>query len=181
MNFQKLSLIIFAFLFSIQPNFAQGEEKKPSIEDLNFMIGMWKGEGWIQSQSGRKEFTQTESIRPKVEGKLLVVDGLGYGKGSPEEEARVIHNAYGVISFNEELQQLTMLSFATTGGKMENEMRITGEKTLEWSFKDERGGTIRFSEDFSHEGIWQEKGEYSPDGGKSWYQFFQMELKRVEE
>lgn len=181
MNFQKLSLIIFAFLFSIQPNLAQGEEKKPSIEDLNFMIGIWKGDGWIQSQSGRKEFTQTESIRPKVEGKLLVVDGLGYGKGSPEEEARIIHNAYGVISFNEELQQLTMLSFATTGGKMENEIRITGEKMLEWSFKDERGGSIRFSEDFSEEGFWKEKGEYSPDGGKTWYQFFQMELKREEE
>lgn len=145
------------------------------------MIGMWKGEGWIQGQEGRKEFTQTESIQPKVEGKVLVIDGIGYGKGSPEDEARIVHNAFGVISFNEELQQLTMLSFATTGGKMENEMRITGEKTLEWSFKDERGGTIRFSEDFTQEGFWKEKGEYSPDGGKTWYQFFQMELKRENE
>lgn len=178
MNVKKLSLIFLMSLFSFSFIFAQGEEQKSSIDDLNFMIGMWKGEGWIQSQSGRKEFSQTESIRPKVEGKLLVIDGIGYGKGSPEEEARVIHNAFGVISFNEELQQLTMLSFATTGGKMENEMRITGEKTLEWSFKDERGGTIRFSEDFTQEGFWKEKGEYSPDGGKTWYQFFQMELER---
>lgn len=150
------------------------QDSLKNIEQLDFMKGTWKGEGWIYVNKERKEFTQTETIASKAENTVLVIDGIGYAKDSI---SRVIHNAFGVISYNQKERSITMISFSSTGGKMENKMKLIGYKKLEWSFKDERGGTIRFQEDFSEDGIWSEKGEYSSDGQK-WLQFFEMRLTK---
>ena len=146
-----------------------------SIEDVSFMKGTWKGEGWIFKNREKKEFIQTETIAPKVDNSILVIDGIGFAKDSISVTTQVIHNAFGVISFNKEKNMMTMLSYSSTGGKMENEIKLLGDKKLQWSFKDERGGTIRFILDFSEEGIWSENGDYSFDGSQ-WFPFFHMTL-----
>ncbi|WP_347924303.1 hypothetical protein [Pontimicrobium sp. SW4] len=73
-----------------------------------------------------------------------------------------------------------MLSFSSAGDKMENELKLIGDKKLEWSFKDKNGGAIRFREDFSEDGVWLEQGDYS-FGGIKWFPFFQMKLKKQKE
>jgi len=166
-------LLILSVTTTLWSQTEQRKDSLVSIDQLGFMIGNWEGEGWIVGKDrAKKTFTQSESIVPKVNHTLLVIDGIGHSKEEPE---KVIHNAFGVISYND--SKMTMLSYSTAGDKMENEMLLTGDKTLEWSFKDERGGTIKFSEDFSTEGIWKEKGEYSFDG-ENWFQFFEMTLKK---
>lgn len=172
--------IIFAVLFSPFILNAQTDTLR-SPEDIHFMIGEWRGEGWIQRGPEKKFFVQSESIVPKVNGSLLVIDGIGYRKDSARTEANQVHVAFGVIGFNKERGGLTMLSYSTAGERMENDFRkVAGtDKMLQWSFKDERGGTIRFTEDFSEKGVWREKGEYSFDGA-NWFQFFSMELNRTE-
>ncbi|WP_046757875.1 hypothetical protein [Kordia jejudonensis] len=153
------------------------QDSLTTIDQLSFMKGTWKGEGWIYVNRVKKQFTQTETITPKVDNTLLMIDGLGYDK---EEKSKVIHNAFGVISYSKEKQAMTMISFSSTGGKMENQMKLIGDKKIEWSFKNEQGGTIRFREDFSEEGVWLEKGEYSADG-KNWFPFFEMRLEKQAE
>ncbi|WP_178988550.1 hypothetical protein [Winogradskyella schleiferi] len=151
-----------------------------TVDDLAFMKGTWKGDGWIMMNRERKEFTQTETIDSRVDNTILVIDGIGIAKDSSAVEPKVVHNAFGVISYNETLKSITMLSFSSTGGKMENEMRLIGDMKLEWSFKDERGGTVRFREDFSENGLWIEKGDYSFDGNQ-WFPFFEMRLERQDD
>ena len=150
------------------------QDSLKTIEQLEFMKGTWSGEGWIYKNRERKEFTQTETISSKVDNTLLVIDGIGYSKDNRD---KVIHDAFGVISYNQEKKSITMVSFSSTGGKMENKIKLIDDKKLAWSFKDERGGTIRFHEDFSEEGVWIENGEYSPDGQK-WFPFFHMRLEK---
>jgi hypothetical protein len=171
-------LLICISLFGISC-FGQevAQDSLKTIDQLNFMQGTWKGEGWIYMNRVKKQFTQTETITPKVDNTLLMIDGLGHDK---EDKNKVIHNAFGVISYNQKTKAMTMLSFSSTGGKMENNMRLIGEKKLEWSFKNEQGGTIRFREDFSEDGVWSEKGEYSADG-KNWFPFFEMRLVKQAE
>ena len=174
-----LFLIILTGLFNL--NAQEGEHKPsetPSLEPYMFLVGEWKGEGWIMQGRERKEFTQTETIVPKVESSILVIDGIGYAKGEDSEEKRIIHNAFGVISYNRELETFTMLSYSAINGKMETPLELIEENKMQWSFQDERGGTIRFSEDYS-DGVWKETGHYSPDGEK-WFPFFEMTLKRVD-
>jgi hypothetical protein len=149
-----------------------------TIEQLSFMKGTWKGNGWMMINRERKKFTQNETISSRVDDKILVIDGIGHEDDSTQVTKKVIHNAFGVISYNEDKGLMTMLSISSTGGKMENELKLIGDKKLEWSFKDAKGGTIRFREDFSEEGIWLEVGDYSFDGEK-WFPFFQMRLEKT--
>jgi len=180
----KLITLSMSILFSII-SFAQSTNENPdtlgvinTIEQLSFMKGTWKGNGWIMMGRERKTFIQTETISPRVDGKLLIVDGVGYDADSTLSAPKIIHNAFGVISFNQEMNSITMLSYSSTGGKMENKIIFTGEKTIEWSFMSENGATIRFREDFSDEGYWIETGEYSTNGVE-WFPFFKMTLERV--
>lgn len=145
-----------------------------SLDQLSFMKGTWVGEGWIVIDRVKKEFKQTETISPKVDNTVFMIDGIGYAK---ENENQIIHNAFGVISYNSKTASMTMISFSSTGGKMENSIKLVGNKKLEWSFKDENGGTVRFREDFSEDGFWTEKGDYSFDGN-NWFPFFEMRLKK---
>ncbi|MBC2846011.1 hypothetical protein [Winogradskyella flava] len=173
-----LSLLITLTFLGHSQNNETFRDTLKSVAQLNFMKGSWKGNGWIFINREKKEFSQSEIIKSKNADRILVIDGLGHAKDSINPETKkVIHDAFGIISFNEDLDAITMLSFSSTGDKMENELRLIGEKQLEWSFKDERGGTIRFREDFTTEGVWEEKGEYSFDGEK-WFPFFYMKLER---
>lgn len=178
----KLSFLIAAVLTLIQlacpAQNIEGVDSLKSLEQLSFMRGTWKGSGWIMKGKERKEFIQNEIINPRIDNTILVIDGIGFDKESSNSEKKIIHNAFGIISYNENMNSMTMLSFSTTGKKMENEINLIGDKKLEWSFKDDRGGIIRFKEDFSQENLWIEYGEYSSDGEK-WFPFFQMTLEKI--
>jgi hypothetical protein len=173
----KTAIILFLSLISVSC-FAQEivvQDSLKNLEQLSFMKGTWTGDGWMFINKEKKEFTQTETISSKVDNTVFMVDGIGYAK---ENKDKVIHNAFGVISYNIEEKSITMISFSSTGGKMENPITLIGDKKLEWSFKDEKGGTIRFREDFSEDGFWIEKGDYSFDGN-NWFPFFEMRLKKI--
>uniref|UniRef100_UPI004049CC4F hypothetical protein n=1 Tax=Fulvivirga sp. TaxID=1931237 RepID=UPI004049CC4F len=98
-----------------------------SVEQLNFMQGTCKGLGWIMKGKERQEFIQIEIINPHINNTILVIDGIGYVKESPNPEKKIIHNAFGGISFNEEMNSMTILSYSTTGKKMENKIKLTGD------------------------------------------------------
>lgn len=177
----KTITTLLLFFISL-PIIAQDSTKTKTlktIDQLEFMKGTWKGDGWIIMRDGKKTFTQTETISSKVNNTLLMIDGIGYEKDSTATKPKVIHNAFGVISFNPEKKAITMLSYSTTGGKMENEMQLIGDKKLEWSFKSENGGVVRFREDFTNPNLWIEKGDYSANG-ETWFPFFEMRLIKQE-
>ena len=156
------------------------EIKVTSVSQLDFLIGTWKGEGWKMDQNRQRvTFTQTETIVPKVENSILVVDGMGYAKDETSGESKVVHDAYGLMAVNEDLGIVTMLSYSVIGGKMETPIRLIGEKIIQWSFDTPNGGKTRFTADFSKEGFWTEKGEFSPDGER-WFPFIEMNLEKVE-
>ncbi len=180
------SQAIFALVVAFQLSFSLSLDAQTpppdstsilSPKEMLFMCGTWKGEGWILQNRQRHTFIQEEMIMAKIDSQVLVVDGIGFAKDSFPDKKHVIHQAFGVIAFNPDLGTVSMLSYSAVGGKKETPMKRIGEKQLQWSFKDERGGTVRFSEDFSEEGVWKEKGEYSFDG-KSWFPFFEMQLTR---
>lgn len=50
----------------------------------------------------RRTFRQSETVQSKVEGTVLVIDGLGKGVKSGEVAESVIHSAFAVISYDKE-------------------------------------------------------------------------------
>ncbi len=148
-----------------------------SIEQLSFMIGDWEGDGWIMRGQEREEFSQTESIKPKVNNQVLVIEGLGLAKEETGITDRVVHDAFGFISRDMESGSILMTTFATTGGKTESTIYLIGENKIQWQFKADNGGTVRFTEDFSKTNEWHAVGEFS-FSNDNWFQFFEMNLSK---
>ena len=180
----KLLAGILMILFSCNSFLFAQDTTAPvtSVEAISFMEGTWEGSGWIMGKDRqRKTFSQKEIIQPKVHGQALVIDGLGYEVDAGGKQTdKVIHNAFGVISFNPELKKVTMITFSEMGGRMESELISLDNKKLQWGFKNpQNNSTIRFTEDFTEEGKWHETGEVSMDG-KNWFKFFEMDLVKVD-
>jgi hypothetical protein len=171
-----LIAISIGIFFSLS---ASAQENVKSLEKLSFMVGEWKGTGWILGEDRtRKSFSQSEYIKSKANNQALMIDGLGYEIDSAGHVTdRIIHKAFGIISFNSEKESITMISFSELKGRMESEFVFIEEKKIYWSFKEANGATIRFTEDFSVPDRWKEIGEISMNG-KDWYRFFEMNLNR---
>jgi hypothetical protein len=169
---KAISLLIIILmtitLMAQTPSVQLSEMKK-----LNFLVGKWKGEGWIEFGPGqRRTFTETETVESRVGGLVLVIEGLGKNK-----EGAVIHDAFAVATYDKEAKVFRWQAYrAADGSYMNTEAQVT-ENTLIWGFHDARAGELRFTIKLNEKGQWFEIGEISLDG-KTWYKFFEMTLNR---
>jgi len=159
------------------PLFAQIEvDPKPAIEavgEVAFLVGTWSGEGWVKmGQSPKQEFTQTETVESKLDGALLIIEGIGHSKGEPEKKG---HHALAVVAFDPEGKTLVFSSFMAGRPRLDVVPEV-GESTFTWSFPTPSGGYVRYAIKVEDD-TWHETGEFSIDG-ESWHPFFEMSLKK---
>ena len=87
------SCICSGALLAQDPASAQRAEMKK----LDWLVGQWKGTGWMQmGPQGRREFTITETIQEKLDGLVLVIEGLGKAK----EDGSTVHTALSFVSYD---------------------------------------------------------------------------------
>jgi hypothetical protein len=158
-----LALVLFA-------NVSLAESAPPSqveaIDRLDFLLGEWKGSGWVLTREGKREtFSSTESIKKKLLGTALLIEGIHTG-----------FEAMAVVTFDSKAKQYRWRSFTSRGGGADVEARLTGERVLQWY----PSTSSRYKIEISESGQWEEVGEYSRDEGKTWTQFFEMRLQRIE-
>ncbi len=118
------------------PLLAQASESTAStqreeMKKLNFLVGEWKGAGWIIAPDGkRSEFIQAENIQYKVGGLTLLIEGKGQDKSSSTD----IFEALAVISYDEKAKIYRMRSYTTEGRSGEAEAKLI-EDGLEWGMQ----------------------------------------------
>jgi hypothetical protein len=159
---------------------AQGpaQLRRVEMKKLDFLVGQWTGEGWIEFVPGqRRTFRQTESVQPKVDGEILLIDGLGKGKVPGKDEEVTVHSAFAVVSCDEKAKMFRWRAYTAGGNWIDTEAKV-GDNSLEWGFHDERVGDIRFTIRLDKKAQWVESGAISGDG-KTWRQFFLMTLDRM--
>ena len=150
--------------------------QRDAMKRLDFLVGEWKGEGWAEFAPGqRREFNASETVRPKLDGLLLVVEGLHHAKGG---NGAVVHNAFGVLSYDPRAKRYRFQAFTARGNYEETEA-VVGDKQFTWNLKIHGFGDVRYTVKLDAEGRWHETGEMSPDGGKNWRKFFEMTLRRT--
>ena len=155
------------------PNAAQMDEMKK----VSFLVGQWKGEGWIDFGQGQRRFIESESVQSKLGGQVLLIEGLGKASADGKETGATVHNAIALISYDEKSKVFRFQAHQAGGRSVDTEAKVT-DGALEWGFSDERAGTIRFTIKLTDTGKWFEVGEGSRDG-KTWHKFFEMTLQRV--
>jgi len=147
------------------------EQKRTQMNKLSFMLGEWEGSGWIQmGQTAKMTFTIHETVVPKVEGLVYLVEGLGSSEGNTS------HNAIALISWDNEKNKYAFESH-TFDGRSANASATLEGNTFIWGFDTPNGGFVQYKLEFD-DMHWHESGSFSPDG-ETWYPFMEMKLKKV--
>lgn len=169
----KLNTLLITMLL-LCSGFIQGQEfkvdslAKSEISKLEFMTGKWEGTGWMMSRDGMKhEFDQTENIQFKIDGVVMLIEGLGKSNG------KVTHNAIALVSYNKEEKNYKFTSYLSSGREGSFKAELKNEK-FQW-YPNEN---MRYIIWLNEKGQWHETGEYNRAG--KWFQFFEMILDKKE-
>lgn len=174
MKKSAITILFFLAMAGIQTkSFAQHSDEvnqaaKEGLSQLSFLVGKWKGSGWMISQDrSRHTFEQTETIQFKLSETAILVEGLGTSEG------KVIHNAMAVITFNEKQGNFDFSSYLQNGQK-----GIYPGELANGIFTWQPTPQVRFVIQINEKGQWFEVGEYNT--GDQWYKFFEMTLDKIQ-
>jgi hypothetical protein len=156
-------------LWSQAPTAGQRAEMKK----LDWLVGKWKGAGWIQmGPQGRKEFTQSEIIQSKLDGLVIVVEGEGKSK----DNGAIIHSALAFVSYDYLTKTFHWRAFTAEGRHTDTEARV-GTNSFEWGLEIPQVGRMRYTIKLNEKGEWYEVGEMSRDS-QTWNKVLEMTLQR---
>ena len=166
-----LSAVALVCVFAADQPTAKDVQRR-EMKKLDWFVGHWKGTGWIQmGPQGRHEFTQTETIEAKLDGLVLVIEGLGKAK----EDGSTVHTALAFVSYDHHANKFRWHAF-TPEGQIDTEAKV-GTDTLEWSLQIPQRGRMRYTITRNEKGEWFEVGEMSQED-HTWHKFFEMTLRK---
>lgn len=152
--------------------------QRDAMKKLDFLVGQWKGEGWIEFAPGqRRTFQGTEVVQGKLDGLLLSVEGRHLGRPGDDGKEVVVHSAFALVSYDDKAKHYRFQAFTGRGTYEETEAKVT-DGQLVWGMTVPQFGEVRYTTKLDAKGRWFEVGEVSPDG-KAWRKFFEMTLERV--
>jgi hypothetical protein len=131
------------------------QAQRMAMNKLGFLVGEWSGEASILRAPGQfAELTQTESVQFKLDGLVLVIEGVGRNKA----DGKLSLQALGLISFDDEAGTYWMRAF-NDGRWLETEVKLAdGGNSISWGFalgEFKTTTVLRINEN----GEWTEHGE----------------------
>jgi hypothetical protein len=152
------------------PVFSQSEEAMMAMQKLQFMEGIWKGEGWtLQGGNGKQlPFKETETVSIKLNGLSVVVEAFGI---SSKDSSVVVVNALAVMAYDVVRKKYLMRLTDMDGSTVDTYLKITDTQSLEWGIPDVIKFTIAVKDD-----LWVETGYKKT--GTNWTKTFEMHLKK---
>lgn len=151
-------------------------DRVAAIDALEFMVGTWEGEGWIQrGPDSRQTMRSHEVVERRLDGTLLLVEGTHRARLTEDAEPTTVHHALAIISPDSDGgYRFTSWLANRDGGDFSGEL-VDG--AFVWKIPSPRG-EIRYTIRLDDAGRWFEVGEIQAEDG-SWRQFFEMTLSRV--
>ncbi|MGA0558080.1 DUF1579 family protein [Larkinella sp. VNQ87] len=170
----KCSLIFLTYvLFSLLYPGKSLAQSRDAMQKLRFLEGQWKGAAEAILGPGKKvNMVQTENVQMKLNDRVLLIEGTG------REQGQVVFQALAVAAYDSLNRKYTMKAFRDNGQSTDAYLDVKGENWLEWGFNTERG-KIRYTIRLNSKGQWHEVGEFSPNGGETWYKSFEMTLDKL--
>ena len=111
------------------PRVPNVEAQRTAMKKLEFLVGDWSGEATVLRGPGQfAEMAQTESAHFKLDGLVLMIEGVGRTK----IDGKLALQALGLISFDDETGTYKMRAF-NDGRWLETDVKLAdGEKSLSW-------------------------------------------------
>ncbi len=107
------------------------ESQRAAMRKLDFLIGNWSGEARILRGPGEPlELVQTEEAHYKLDGLILIIEGLGRAKS----DGKVALQAFGIVSYDDEAGAYRMRAY-NDGRYLETELKLRENgKGITWGF-----------------------------------------------
>lgn len=158
---------------------AQGLPPAPAeMEAVAWLAGDWEGSGWIEYSPGqRAEFTGRERVEARMGGRLVVLEGEFTAWMGPQAGDVPVHQALGVISYDERGDRYQFRTYTARGGHGDARPMEVGDGRLVWGYDDPTMGSVRYTMTRTETGAWHEVGHASRDDGETWHHFFEMTLQ----
>jgi hypothetical protein len=115
---------------ALLPRVPNLDAQRAAMKKLSFLAGKWTGEARLYGAAGRMELHQTEEAQYKLDGLVLVIEGIG----RTEPSGHAVLQAFGMISFDDEGGKYRMRAF-NDGRFLETEVKLLEEdKGISWGF-----------------------------------------------
>ncbi len=147
-----------------------------AMRKFDLWAGEWRGSGWSLDATGQRlNFTLSESVKKRVGGAVLLVEGRGVTTAAGGAE-RVTHDGIVLVSYDEKTGRYRWQGHDAARDAVNADI-IFVDGGFQWAIKaDERGTLLRFTLKIDDRN-WNELGELSPDG-TTWIKFMEMTLAR---
>lgn len=146
--------------------------RKAAMQAVSFLAGHWEGSGWMRRGPGEpQKFQSVEQVESRLEGTILTIEGRHWDS----DPNVLVHHAFAVLSANAAGDGYEFRSYLADG----RDGTYTGavsEGAFVWRMSTPDGSQIRYTIRVEGE-KWHEVGEIARDG-KTWMQFFAMDLER---
>jgi hypothetical protein len=133
------------------------EAQREAMKKLGFLVGKWAGEARLQRGSTESvELLQTEEAQYKLDGLIVVIEGVGRTKSGGQPLLQVL----GIVSYDDESRTYHLRAF-NDGRFLETEMKpLENSKGMTWGFA---LGEIRTNSvlQINERGEWTELAEIS--------------------
>jgi hypothetical protein len=149
------------------------EAQREAMKKLSFLVGKWAGEARVSRGPGEwAELLQTEEAQYKLDGLVLVIEGIGRAKSS----GHPVLQAFGLVSYDDENGRYHFRAF-NDGRFLETTAKLFEEGSgMTWGFA---LGEIRTSSvlRINERGEWTEVGEISI-GAQPAKKFWELTVQR---
>lgn len=149
------------------------------MQHLDFLVGTWEGEGWMEHAGQRYPFQGREVVQPMLDSMIVTVEGIHTADVPGRPEPMTVHYAFGVFSYDAADDHYRFKTYLSNGQDGDYDAHLRND-ALVWTMESPRMGTVRYTIRIDKQGRWHEIGERSADG-ETWEQFFEMTLARQEE
>jgi hypothetical protein len=107
------------------------EAQRDAMKKLDYLVGKWVGETCLlRGPDESVELLQTEEAQYKLDGLILVVEGVGRTKSGGQP----LLQAYGIVSFDDEDGTYRLRAF-NDGRFLETQMKLLEDgKGMTWGF-----------------------------------------------
>jgi hypothetical protein len=114
-----------------RPRVPDLEAQRAAMKEFSFLVGKWAGEArLLRGPAESVELFQTEEACYKLDGLILVIEGVGRTKSG----SQLVLQAFAIISYDDESTTYRMRAF-NDGRFLETQVKLVEEgKGMTWGF-----------------------------------------------
>jgi hypothetical protein len=103
-----------------------------AMKEVGFLVGKWSGEArLLRGPAESVELLQTEEAQYKLDGLILVIEGVGRAKS----DGQPVLQAFGILSYDDESATYRMRAF-NDGRFLETQVKLLEDgKGMTWGFE----------------------------------------------